>query len=254
MRRIIPSGRNVYIETPGATIRTMKNTSNPRRTMRPRPSNRLERPVRGRLKPQRRRPSPPPACVGKAPDQVRAQLLAAASEIATHHGVAALTLDAVAERAGVTKGALQYHFANKQGLLDALFGQATERFAVQMAARVAADAEGAGAVARAYMHAVLDESHSVASTDVLRVLVASMITDRDTRARWSVPMREWTRPDPVPLEQAATLMIYRLAADGLWISKLLDSLEISAELRAEIGRQLDAMSRGVFPKGRDGAA
>ena len=63
-------------------------------------------------------------------------------------------------------------------------------------------------------------------------------------------MREWTRPDPVPLEQAATLMIYRLAADGLWISKLLDSLEISAELRAEIGRQLDAMSRGVFPKAR----
>lgn len=59
----------------------------------------------------------PPAAAGvrrkKAPEQVRAQLLDAASEIATHHGVAALTLDAVAERAGVTKGALQYHFANK---------------------------------------------------------------------------------------------------------------------------------------------
>ncbi|HDR9482398.1 TPA: TetR family transcriptional regulator [Burkholderia aenigmatica] len=190
----------------------------------------------------------------KAPDQVRAQLLAAASEIATHHGVAALTLDAVAERAGVTKGALQYHFANKQGLLDALFGQATERFAAHMAARVASDAGGAGAAARAYMHAVLDESHPAASTDVLRVLVASMITDQDTRERWSVPMREWTRPDPVPLEQAATLMICRLAADGLWISQLLDSIEVSADLRAEIGRQLDAMSRGVFPKGRDGAA
>ncbi|EMD9436381.1 TetR/AcrR family transcriptional regulator [Burkholderia cepacia] len=190
----------------------------------------------------------------KAPDQVRAQLLAAASEIATHHGVAALTLDAVAERAGVTKGALQYHFANKQGLLDALFGQATGRFAAQMAERVAADAGGAGAAARAYMHAVLDESQPVASTDVLRVLVASMITDQDTRERWSVPMREWTRPDPVPLEQAATLMICRLAADGLWISQLLDSVEISAELRAEIERQLDAMSHGAFPKGRDGAA
>ena len=87
-----------------------------------------------------------------------------------------------------------------------------------MAARVAADAEGAGAVARAYMHAVLDESHSVASTDVLRVLVA-MITDCHARALVGADA-EWTRPDPVPLEQAATLMIYRLAADGLWISKL----------------------------------
>ncbi|KAG8152726.1 TetR/AcrR family transcriptional regulator [Burkholderia catarinensis] len=203
-------------------------------------------------------PAPAAATAGvrrkKAPDQVRAQLLAAASEIATHHGVAALTLDAVAERAGVTKGALQYHFANKQGLLDALFGQATERFGAQMAARMAADSGGDGAAARAYMHAVLDESHPAASTDVLRVLVASMITEQDTRARWSVPMREWTRADPVPLGQAATLMICRLAADGLWISELLDSVEVSAELRAEIVRQLDAMSKGVFPEGRNGAA
>lgn len=190
----------------------------------------------------------------KAPDQVRAQLLAAASEIATHHGVAALTLDAVAERAGVTKGALQYHFANKQGLLDALFGQATERFAAQMAARVAADSSGDGAAARAYLHAVLDAANPAASTDVLRVLVASMITEQETRARWSVPMREWTRPDPVPLERAATLMICRLAADGLWISELLDSVEVSAELRSEIVRQLDAMSKGVFPKEGGGAA
>ncbi|WP_175846849.1 TetR/AcrR family transcriptional regulator [Burkholderia arboris] len=197
-------------------------------------------------------PAPAAAVAGvrrkKAPDQVRAQLLAAASEIATHHGVAALTLDAVAERAGVTKGALQYHFTNKQGLLDALFGQATERFGAQMAARRAADSGDDGAAARAYLHAVLDAANPVASTDVLRVLVASMITEQDTRARWSVPMREWTRPDPVPLEQAATLMICRLAADGLWISELLDSIEVSAELRAEIVRQLDAMSKGVFPK------
>ena len=185
----------------------------------------------------------------KAPERVRAQLLGAASEIATHLGVAALTLDAVAERAGVTKGALQYHFANKQGLLDALFGQATERFAMQMDARRAADPHGDGAAARAYLHAVLDTAQPAASTDVLRVLVASMITEQETRARWSVPMREWTRPDPVPLEQAATLMICRLAADGLWISELLDSVEISAELRAEIVRQLDRMTAGGPPAG-----
>ncbi|RQR31452.1 TetR/AcrR family transcriptional regulator [Burkholderia sp. Bp9143] len=210
--------------------------------------------ARGADAPEAPGAAPTPAPVAgvrrkKAPEQVRAQLLEAASEIATRYGVAALTLDAVAERAGVTKGALQYHFANKQGLLDALFGQATERFATQMAARRAADSHGDGAAARAYLHAVLDTAQPAASTDVLRVLVASMITEQETRARWSVPMREWTRPDPVPLEQAATLMICRLAADGLWISELLDSVEISAELRAEIVRQLDRMSAGEPPAG-----
>ncbi|MFP3758898.1 TetR family transcriptional regulator, partial [Cupriavidus sp. SIMBA_020] len=52
-------------------------------------------------------PAPTPAAGvrrKKAQEQVRAQLLEAASDIATGQGVAALTLDAVAERAGVTKG------------------------------------------------------------------------------------------------------------------------------------------------------
>ncbi|MBN3791270.1 TetR/AcrR family transcriptional regulator [Burkholderia sp. Ac-20353] len=181
----------------------------------------------------------------KAPEQVRAQLLAAASDIATHHGVQALTLDAVAERAGVTKGALQYHFANKQGLLDALFEQTTERFNRQMDARIAADPHPAGAAARAYVHTMLDKANPAASTDVLRVLVASMVSEPETRERWSVPISELSRPDPVPLEQAATLMICRLAADGLWISELIGSPELPADLRAEIVRQLDRMTAGA---------
>ncbi|MGU7770745.1 TetR/AcrR family transcriptional regulator [Burkholderia sp. MR1-5-21] len=181
----------------------------------------------------------------KAPEQVRAQLLVAASDIATHYGVQALTLDAVAERAGVTKGALQYHFANKQGLLDALFEQTVERFGRQMEARIAADPQPAGAAARAYVHTTLDKANPAASTDVLRVLVASMVTEPETRERWAVPIREWSRPDPVPLEQAAMLMICRLAADGLWISELLGSQEMPADLRVEIVRQLDRMTAGM---------
>ncbi|MCM3011430.1 TetR/AcrR family transcriptional regulator, partial [Bacillus subtilis] len=161
MRRIIPSSRNVYLETCSATIRTMK------KRLEPVPRD-VSAPVEPAGAPDARAPEESPALPAaavagvrrkKAPDQVRAQLLAAASEIATHHGVAALTLDAVAERAGVTKGALQYHFANKQGLLDALFGQATERFGAQMAARMAADSGGDGAAARAYLHAVLDAAN-----------------------------------------------------------------------------------------------
>ncbi|MGU7778827.1 TetR/AcrR family transcriptional regulator [Burkholderia sp. PU8-34] len=200
------------------------------------------------------RPSTPaPAGAGvrrkKAPEQVRAQLLVAASDIATHQGVQALTLDAVAERAGVTKGALQYHFANKQGLLDALFEQTIERFGRQMATRIAADPQPAGAAARAYVHTTLDTANPAASTDVLRVLVASMVTEPETRERWAVPIREWSRPDPVPLEQAAMLMICRLAADGLWISELLGSQEMPADLRDEVVRQLDRMTAGKPPVG-----
>lgn len=179
----------------------------------------------------------------KAPVQVRAQLLQAASDIATDHGVQAVTLDAVAERAGVTKGALQYHFANKQGLLDALFEQTLERFESQMETRIAADRNDPhGASARAYLHSTIDETSPAASTNVLRVLVAAMMTDPEIRERYSAPMRKWTRPDPLPLEQAARLMICRLAADGLWISDLLGYQDLSPEMRDEVVRQIERMT------------
>jgi AcrR family transcriptional regulator len=179
----------------------------------------------------------------KAPVQVRAQLLQAASDIATDHGVQAVTLDAVAERAGVTKGALQYHFANKQGLLDALFEQTLERFESQIEDRLAADRQDPrGANARAYLHTSIDETSPAASTNVLRVLVAAMMTDPVIRERYSAPMRKWTRPDPLPLEQAARLMICRLAADGLWISDLLGYQDMSPEMRDEVVRQIERMT------------
>ncbi|WP_091997905.1 TetR/AcrR family transcriptional regulator [Paraburkholderia lycopersici] len=182
----------------------------------------------------------------KAPAQVRAQLLQAASDIATDHGVPAVTLDAVAERAGVTKGALQYHFANKQGLLDALFEQTMERFEQHMHTRIEAGvAKGApqhSAAARAYLHTTIDETSPAASTDVLRVLVAAMMTDPAIRERYAAPMRKWTRPDPLPLEAAARLMICRLAADGLWISELLGYQNMPPRLRDEVVRQLEQLA------------
>ncbi len=50
----------------------------------------------------------------------RDKLLAAASQIVAEHGAGKLTLDAVAERAGVSKGGLLYNFPNKEVLLTAM--------------------------------------------------------------------------------------------------------------------------------------
>ncbi|MBI0330700.1 TetR/AcrR family transcriptional regulator [Burkholderia plantarii] len=180
----------------------------------------------------------------KAPAHVRSELLRAAADIATEHGVQAVTLDAVAERAGVSKGGLQYHFRSKQALFDALFAQTLERFEAQMKTSIAADPHPGGANARAYLHAAMNEATPAASTNLLRVLVSSMMTDPDARERWAAPMRELSRPDPLPLEQAATLMICRLAADGLWISELLGYQNLSPALREEIVRQLECMTAG----------
>jgi AcrR family transcriptional regulator len=187
----------------------------------------------------------------KAPAQVRAKLLQAASDLAREHGAQAVTLDAVAERAAVSKGGLQYHFRSKQALLDALFAQTIEGFQRRVAECAAADPMPAGAQARAYLRVSADEAEPIADGDVLRVLVASMMSDPETRARWSEPLRDGMRPDPLPLKQAAKTMICRLAADGLWFAEVLGYQTMPRALRDEVVRQLEEMTRVAPPPAPD---
>src|SRR5919201_2473277 len=53
-------------------------------------------------------------------EATRQRLLEAAGAVIRRDGPQALTLDAVAAQAGVSKGGLLYHFASKRELLDAL--------------------------------------------------------------------------------------------------------------------------------------
>jgi AcrR family transcriptional regulator len=53
----------------------------------------------------------------------RARILDALEEIVIEHGVAAVTLDAVCARAGVSKGGLLYHFDSRQALFEGLLAR-----------------------------------------------------------------------------------------------------------------------------------
>lgn len=56
-------------------------------------------------------------------EQTRQDLLNAALEVFFQNGVTNTSLQAIAEQAGVTRGALYWHFKNKEDLFDALFEQ-----------------------------------------------------------------------------------------------------------------------------------
>lgn len=57
----------------------------------------------------------------KEAQQTRSNLLKAALEVFYQRGVARASLDEIAKAAGVTRGALYWHFKNKEDLFDALF-------------------------------------------------------------------------------------------------------------------------------------
>jgi AcrR family transcriptional regulator len=60
-------------------------------------------------------------------DQTRAALLTAAAQVFAARGFQATTLDAVAEAAGLTKGAVYSNFQSKDDLIQALLDDRTER-------------------------------------------------------------------------------------------------------------------------------
>ncbi|WP_170159942.1 ScbR family autoregulator-binding transcription factor [Frondihabitans australicus] len=80
--------------------------------------------------PSRSTPPSGPTASGRRPSQERAQatraaVLLAAASVFAERGYARTTLDVVALEAGVTKGALYFHFASKHDLANAVIAEQT---------------------------------------------------------------------------------------------------------------------------------
>lgn len=150
----------------------------------------------------------------------RDQVLAAAEAVAALPG--RLTLDRVAEAAGISKGGLLYHFPDRESLLRALVARHVDAFDASIAhpddatwARryVAATQAGAG-LDRALL--------SVAAEDV------SLLQPLSAR------MEAWhARAAAVP-----GLLPILLAADALWYARLLGLPAPSVDLTTELERVL----------------
>lgn len=70
--------------------------------------------------------------MSKNPSSTYQRILTAADQIAIETGAATVSLDAVAARAGVSKGGLLYHFPNRSRLLQALVESYLHRVEAQL--------------------------------------------------------------------------------------------------------------------------
>lgn len=88
---------------------------------------------------------------------VRRKIIESASELAQQTGPGNLSLDAVAARAGVSKGGLLYHFPTKTKLLEAMVAQFVDEFALSLAEREAADGESSDRLISAYLDLFVEQ-------------------------------------------------------------------------------------------------
>jgi AcrR family transcriptional regulator len=156
----------------------------------------------------------------------RDQLLDAAEALLAEAGTRALTLAAVAQRAGVSKGGLLYHFATKKTLVAAL----VERLITEFDEAVGRYDDGTPAGhARAYVQATFDALAAAPQSQRRWAAVIAAATDAHMLEPLRQALRRWHRRDADPVESR----IARLAADGLWENVVLDpGLFDAADLEA----------------------
>ena len=153
-------------------------------------------------------------------------------------GPRALTLDAVAAQAGLSKGGLLYHFATKDALVDALVEDWLDRFEADVV-----EGTTEGSWARAYARTCAGpRSAAERATDVaLLVAVAG-----EPRALEAVRKRYAAWQDRLVGDARDTVdaTLVRLAADGLWFADLLGLAPPTGRLRQAVTARLEDLGGG----------
>lgn len=174
------------------------------------------------------------------PAGTRERILNAGYAIAAESGTAAVTLEAVAARAGVSKGGLLYHFASKEALVAGLVDGLCVTFAGLAGEAARADPEPSGRSARAYLAASAGE---LWRSSRWHALVGALVLDPALLESWRAAVAGGRAADQAENADAVAAAIVRLAADGLWVAGVLGLPAPDPELRAAILGRLDQMTR-----------
>ena len=147
------------------------------------------------------------------------------------------TIGAVATLAGVTKGAVQHHFPNREALISAVgtdllfwFNELTTPEGLPCSPHVAA---------RRYVDASLDFNDAPSS----RALLVACATEPTVAEMW----KRWLGEQRLPSTERDTemrLLVARLAADGLWLSDALGMYDIDGKMREAIRTELHRIIGG----------
>ncbi|MGI5203476.1 TetR/AcrR family transcriptional regulator [Spirillospora sp. CA-108201] len=143
----------------------------------------------------------------------REALLDAAESVLFEQGTQALTLSAVADRAGVSKGGLLYHFPTKEELVRAMVARVIEEFDGLIASH---DDGTPGSYTRAYVEATFEILTGEARAYRRWSAITAAAADPEQAEPLNEAMRRWHAPDPADGPDPGNAAVVRLAAEGLW--------------------------------------
>lgn len=179
----------------------------------------------------------------KPRSDTREVLLRAASQVVIDKGVEALTLDAVAQQAGVSKGGLLYHFPNKDALMGGMVEHLIQDFeAVLQTEFDQDDAPGTpGQWVRAYIRATLRFSkQSLALIARLSSIAADSPNLLETAKVYDQQWRQRVETSGIDPTKATIIL---LAVDGIWLSEVFQVGTLDEPRLTQVVETLLAMTR-----------
>jgi AcrR family transcriptional regulator len=185
--------------------------------------------------------------------ETRAKIAQAAMRLASRDGLLTLTIDKVAEEAGLSKGGVMHHFATKEALLTGTISYFTEHVEGVLTRLVAEDPKPTFRWIRAMLR-IFRQSHeetAAASTSgdlpeavqldrfMLSVLAAAVHNPELMKPIQSIGQRLLGRLTAVPEEGLDQLMLW-LTLDGLFLWQFVGMLQPDDPLVQQV---IDAVER-----------
>lgn len=157
----------------------------------------------------------------KQPDAVRREVLNRGAMLCATKAVASVSLQEVADAAGVTKGGLLHHFPSKESLVTAIVDELLERFESDIEELASRDPERYGRFTRAYINVTFA---MMAETELAhwKALIMILLTEPVLTERWN----QWLErklEEHEETDSSPELQLARYAVDGIWFAGLLGS-------------------------------
>ena len=183
----------------------------------------------------------------------RTALLDTARELFAERGYAAVGTEEIVRTAGVTRGALYHHFADKRSLFEAVYEDVEQR----LLARIAADAEAASddplQTLRSGMEAFLAACEDPAVQRIALLDAPSVLgweTWREIGQRYGLGLVQGALQGAIdagqieqqPVVPLAHLLLGAVDEAALLVARAEDGGRTRAQVSASLGRLLDALA------------
>lgn len=168
-------------------------------------------------------------------------ILTAATEIVQEEGVVKLTLEAVAKRAGVSKGGLLYHFPSKEALIKGMVEEWTNNYFEYIHSLVNSDNKDNGKWSRAFIKSSFSD---LENKNLNAALTAAMFINPDLlddfKQKYDILQKKLLNDGIDPVK----ITIARLSIDGLWLTGTFGISPLNEELKIQVFDELIKMIQG----------